>query len=51
MIAAANVHRQLQRFDDALTDGLRRIRVGNVAQNDRELVAAQPSDRVSFLDA
>ena len=50
-VAAGDVHRQLQGFDDARGHRGGGVRVGDVAQDDGELIAAQARDRVAVLDA
>ncbi len=51
VILAADIHRQLQRIDDALRDGTSGIRIRNVAQDHRELVATQTRDGIAILHA
>ncbi len=51
VILAADIHRQLQGLDDAFGDGARGIRIRDVAQDHRELIAAETRDGVAILHA
>ncbi len=51
VIAAADVHRQLQQLDDPVANRTGGVGIDDIAQNHRELITAQACDGVAFLRA